>query len=329
MIPIKLQERPGVLFAIVFLGFLALSYAVGIGPALLSQDLSRAGASLAPRLDEAQERGRAVYVAEGCAYCHTQQVRPIPMDAIWGRPTTPIDYAGLGPLSWYSGTPGMLGSERTGPDLSNVGARQSSEDWHLIHLYDPRLVVPDSIMPAMPWLFRIGGKPAVGESWVQLPSGRGKPARKVIATTEARDLVRYLLQLNTEGTLSKVAPQSLSGGAPRPNDEGLGAKLYQENCASCHQSNGEGLPGVFPPLAGSATVQADDPSAHILAIVFGLQGVEIGGVAYAAAMPAFGARFSDAEIAALVNYERSSWGNSGKATSPAKVHALRKEKNDE
>lgn len=327
MISMKLQERPRLLFAIVFFGFLALSYAVGIGPAYLSQDLSRAGAGVAPRLDPAQERGRKIYVEEGCAYCHTQQVRPIPMDATWGRPTTPGDYANLKPLSWYSGTPGMLGSERTGPDLSNVGARQPSEDWHLIHLYDPRLVVPDSIMPAMPWLFRDEGDPGTGERWVQLPAG--SVARKVIATTHARDLVRYLLHLKSEAAPSQAAPRGPAGGAPGSSDEELGAKLYEQNCASCHQSNGKGLPGVFPPLAASATVEEADPSAHIRTILFGLQGVTIDGVQYSAAMPAFGERFSDAEISALVNYERNSWGNSGKKTTPVEVRTLRKEQADE
>lgn len=326
---IKVQERPRLLFAIVFFGFLALSYTVGIGPAYLSQDLSRAGADVAPRLDAAQERGRQTYVEEGCVYCHTQQVRPIPMDATWGRPTTPGDYADLEPLNWYSGTPGTLGSQRTGPDLSNVGARQPSEDWHLIHLYDPRLVVPDSIMPAMPWLFRSRGRPDKGESWVQLPAERGNAARKVIATTQARELVRYLLHLKTETDPSQEVPRDRAGGVPEPSDEALGASLYEQNCASCHQSNGRGLPGVFPPLAGSATVEEEDPSAHIRAILFGLQGVEIDGVQYSAAMPAFGERFSDDEISALVNYERRGWGNSGKEISSGEVRALRKEQTDE
>ncbi len=169
------------------------------------------------------------------------------MDSVWGRATVPGDYADLEPLSWYSGTPGLLGSQRTGPDLSNVGVRQPSEEWHLIHLYNPRLVVADSIMPAMPWLFRVKGKPRADELWLQLPTGSGESSRRVIATTRARELVSYLLQLGTEGPDAPATPGS-TGPAPMADDEMLGKQLYHQNCASCHQANGQGLPGVFPPL---------------------------------------------------------------------------------
>ena len=63
-----------------------------------------------------EARGRAVYVSEGCFYCHTQQVRPLSGDKPFGRPSAPGDYV-------YQ-TPELLGSERNGPDLSNVGTRQ-------------------------------------------------------------------------------------------------------------------------------------------------------------------------------------------------------------
>ncbi len=328
MTSLKLQERPGLLFSTVFIGFLGLSYLVGIGPALTSQRNSMAGKDAASHLDATGKRGRSTYVEEGCAYCHTQQVRPISMDAPWGRPTTPKDYADLEPLSWYSGTPGLLGSQRSGPDLSNVGARQPSEEWHLLHLYNPRLVVADSIMPAMPWLFRTKGKPQGGERWVQLPAANGKPAKKVIATTKARELVSYLLQLRTEGAATRAAPDS-SDSRSIASEGKLGEQLYQQNCASCHQADGKGLPGVFPPLAGSETVEAADPSAHIRTILFGLQGVKIDGVEYSAAMPAFGERFTDEEIVAIVNHERRSWGNAAERTAVTEVSELRKEGRDE
>ena len=62
-----------------------------------------------------QAEGRDVYVANGCSYCHTQQVRPLPQDKIFGRPSAPGDFA-------YQ-TPELLGSQRTGPDLTNAGVR--------------------------------------------------------------------------------------------------------------------------------------------------------------------------------------------------------------
>ncbi len=86
---------------------------------------------------------------------------PEPGDSIFGRPSAPGDFA-------YQ-TPELLGSERNGPDLTNVGARQSSSVWQYIHLYQPRAVVPQSIMPAFPWLFRAVDKAPAGEQPVPLP----------------------------------------------------------------------------------------------------------------------------------------------------------------
>ncbi len=118
-------------------------------------------------------RGRELYMAEGCSYCHTQQVRvdtrrpvgpdgrfpPLAADARWGRPTTPEDYADQDPP--------LLGTQRTGPDLADAAGRIPSADWHYTHLYDPRLVVPDSRMPAYRWYFHDGrpsGARATGRS---------------------------------------------------------------------------------------------------------------------------------------------------------------------
>ena len=89
----------------------------------------------------------------------------------------------------------------------------------------------------------------------------------------------------------------------------LGEQVYGNYCASCHQSNGEGLPGVFPALKNSEVVLADDASEHIDIVLNGLKDKEIAGVKYAAPMPGFGAQLTNEEVAAVVNHERSSWGN--------------------
>ena len=143
------------LFGVSFFGFIALAYLVGIGPAIWVQQHSQPlPGAVAPSAIE--KAGLEIYIAEGCVYCHTQQVRPLKMDAIWGRPSAPGDYAYVRPSSvWQPYAPAILGSERTGPDLSNVGARQASEVWQYMHLYNPRSVVPDSVMPAFPWLFEV------------------------------------------------------------------------------------------------------------------------------------------------------------------------------
>ena len=98
-----------------------------------------------------EAEGRAVYVSNGCSYCHTQQVRPLAQDKVFGRPSAAGDFA-------YQ-TPELLGSERTGPDLTNIGARQPNAVWQYIHLYNPRAVVPQSIMPSFSWLFDVVDKP--------------------------------------------------------------------------------------------------------------------------------------------------------------------------
>jgi cytochrome c oxidase cbb3-type subunit 2 len=99
--------------------------------------------------------------------------------------------------------------------------------------------------------------------------------------------------------------------------------LYIANCSACHQTNGEGLPGVFPPLKGSGVVNKDDAVKHIQVVLNGMQGARAGGVVYAATMPPFAGTLSDAEIAGIIDYERSSWGNHGTPVTAAQVAAER------
>jgi len=140
-----------------------------------------------------QLRGRAVYVRDGCVYCHSQQPRD-PAQAPdasrgWGRPSVAADY--------FYDHPHLLGTMRTGPDLFNIGARQPSADWHLGHLYQPRAFTPGSIMPSFPYLFvERAGSPRPGEAAVALPPGVAPSGTIVVATQDARDLVAYLLSLD-------------------------------------------------------------------------------------------------------------------------------------
>jgi mono/diheme cytochrome c family protein len=94
-----------------------------------------------------------------------------------------------------------------------------------------------------------------------------------------------------------------------PSWAALGEQVYGNKCAGCHQLTGQGLPGVFPPLKGSTVVTSSDPTEHIGTVLRGLTGKTIGGVTYAAAMPAFADQLSDEEVAAVLSYERNSWGN--------------------
>jgi mono/diheme cytochrome c family protein len=102
-----------------------------------------------------------------------------------------------------------------------------------------------------------------------------------------------------------------------------GAELFRVTCANCHQANGEGVPGAFPPLVGDPVVTSSEPKEHAQIVLFGLSGRVISGARYTAQMPAWGAQLSDDEIAAIMNYERSAWGNSGPRTSATLVSTVR------
>lgn len=89
--------------------------------------------------------GRDIYIREGCHVCHTQMVRPLRAEVErYGHYSMAQESVYEHPFLW--------GSKRTGPDLARVGGRYSDE-WQRAHLYNPRSVVPESIMPAYPWLF--------------------------------------------------------------------------------------------------------------------------------------------------------------------------------
>lgn len=110
---------------------------------------------------------------------------------------------------------------------------------------------------------------------------------------------------------------------PTKTTANLGASLYRASCATCHQANGEGVPGVFPPLAGDPVVTADDPTRHIEIVLWGLQDKTINGVEYAAAMPGWAEQLSDKEVAAIINHERTSWGNDAPTVSAKDVAKVR------
>jgi cytochrome c oxidase cbb3-type subunit 2 len=130
-------------------------------------------------------------------------------------------------------------------------------------------------------------------------------------------IVRHSLAVTAAFGLLSFAGGRAFGDAPK------GQALYTAYCSSCHQATGEGLPGAFPPLKGSSVVTKDDATKHILVVLDGLQGGKAGGVVYASAMPAFAAVLKDAEIADIIDYERSSWGNHGKPVTAAQVAAER------
>ena len=158
-------------------------------------------------LNAVELRGRAVYVANGCVYCHSQQVRdPAFTTDIargWGRrPSVPADYVGQ--------QPHLMGTMRTGPDLFNVGSRLPDPQWHLVHLYQPRALVPSSIMPSFPFLFERHRVAPPGAAVLKLPASAGVDD-VVVPTPDATALVAYLLSLKHD----YPAAPSAEEGAPR------------------------------------------------------------------------------------------------------------------
>ncbi len=173
------------LLAVAFGGFFILSLIIAVMPAYEVEKVPPSPGIGA--VEGAVARGRALYLKEGCAVCHTQFVRDLPMDEPYGRGSVAGDYA--------LEDPPLLGTQRTGPDLANVGVRQPSETWNLIHLYNPRAVVATSVMPGYPWYFREKSEAAPNDVVVPVPEGFKPADTTVVATDEAIDLVRYLQSL--------------------------------------------------------------------------------------------------------------------------------------
>lgn len=325
---LNFHENHRLLFGVVFFGFIALTVIIAIAPALYVQDNNPPLPGSKP-LSAQEQRGLDIYVAEGCLYCHTQQVRPLPLDKPYGRPSAPADYARLHVQDLWRMAPEMLGTERTGPDLSDVAARQSSKTWNYLHLYNPRAVVKASVMQAYPWLFTIKKNPGAQDVVVLVPKGYAPPHGQVVATQKAQDLVAYLMtlkQLPVPGSISSEAPgQPSETGQPETRKNTEGASLYANRCASCHGQDGSGTPGVFPPLKGDPVVTAKDPTRHIRIVLFGVEHKTINGVQYAADMPAHKDSLDDQQIAAVVNHERTSWGNSAPTVTPQEVAKIRKQ----
>jgi cytochrome c oxidase cbb3-type subunit 2 len=100
--------------------------------------------------------------------------------------------------------------------------------------------------------------------------------------------------------------------------------IFTTHCAGCHGPEGQGIPGAFPPLKGDSVVNDRDPTTHVRTVLFGLQGKTVNGVSYIGAMPAWAEQLSDEEIAAVINYERTSWGNNAPTTTPEAVARVRR-----
>ena len=233
-------------------GFFALSFLVlGVvpGQALARQIKSTAPVSM-PMLTASEEHGRFVYGREGCAYCHTQQVRFLERDANrWGPPTeaweTKYDY------------PQLWGTRRVGPDLARESGVRSP-DWQLTHLFNPRLIVADSVMPGYPWLFRQAANAPTQEGQDLLAYVQSLGRARQISGYDSHNLMASMGDASAmSAMLSHSGSSAANANAPRQDqsspvwtlasdagefqqDVRHGSSVFASNCASCHGVNARG-----------------------------------------------------------------------------------------
>ena len=308
--------------------FVALTIIVAILPAISNQENNAPLPNYVP-LTEQANLGKKSFIANGCVACHTQQVRNVDMDKKWGdRPGIAADYASISRTDFWRNTATLMGTERTGPDLTNIGKRQPSVAWNLLHLYQPRAVEVKSIMPAHPWLFEIKNELGKDDVEVIVPDAyRVGITGKIVASKEALNLVAYLQSLKQtplpEGKtpmefLYKKKEPSVATNAKITNLPD-GNLLYTNNCVSCHQANGEGLKGAFPPLKGSPVVLGDDLELFVNIIMLGYNARP-----QYAVMNAVGTdnNLTSEEVTAIINHEKTNWGNNAKTVTPEEVKKI-------
>jgi len=138
----KVEKNLGLLLVLTFL-VISVGALVEIVPLFFQKSTTEAVAGLKP-YTALQLEGRDVYIREGCYLCHSQMIRPFRAETErYGHYSVAGEFVYDRPFQW--------GSKRTGPDLHRVGGRYS-DDWHRVHLMNPRDVVPESVMPGYPWL---------------------------------------------------------------------------------------------------------------------------------------------------------------------------------
>ncbi len=191
-------------------------------------------------------KGRNIYIANGCSYCHTQSIRSVD----WGLGAERIAQAG----DYVADRPILIGSERTGPDLSQEGG-EHPDDWHIAHFVNPRNTRPNSIMPPFEYL-----ETANIETLIRYVQSLGfqladkRMERQAHWKKEAVKAYEAGPDENVQWIHSHVPEGWRKVPNPYPTTEaGLarGHKIYQEFCIGCHGSVGDGMgagqPYIYPP----------------------------------------------------------------------------------
>jgi cbb3-type cytochrome oxidase cytochrome c subunit/cytochrome c553 len=267
--------------------FFAMSVALlGLWPKRVLEAQAKAmGPQYTLELSDSARRGRQIYGREGCAYCHTQQVRYVHSDmARFGRPT----------LAWETrtDTPQLWGTRRIGPDLSRAAGTRP-QDWHFAHLFSPRSVVPDSVMPSYAVLFDgaadrprqdafdlVAYLESLGRARALAgPEGEARAREGCNCPDDVMGQMAFDGELNVHPAMARRSHEAPS--LPLVNDLPSGQRLYARYCANCHGPRGEGDgPGGTTLRPRPANLAEHEYSAARLADVL------LNGVA-GAAMPAW------------------------------------------
>jgi len=190
-------EKSNALLIVLIVLVVAVGGLVEIVPLYFQRSTTEPVAGLKPHTP-LQLAGRDIYVREGCYNCHSQMIRPFRAETErYGHYSVAGEFVYDRPFQW--------GSKRTGPDLARVGGRYS-DDWHRIHLDNPRDLVPESNMPGYPWLAKTSADAGDIEAKLKVLRLLGHPysdqdlagARKELAgKTEQDALIAYLQVLGT------------------------------------------------------------------------------------------------------------------------------------
>lgn len=182
-----------------------------------------------------EEQGRLVYMENGCSYCHTQYIRP----QDWGHGAVRVAQAG----DYYYDRPQLLGSERTGPDLSQEGGLRT-DDWHLAHFMNPRYTRPASLMPQFNFMTPQEIKALT--AYLQSMGGKMADAR-VARQNEYRKHMQAAFAKSPDENFAYIHSLVPEQWRTMPNPYGVtsesiarGKFVYQQECIGCHGNFGDG-----------------------------------------------------------------------------------------
>jgi cytochrome c oxidase cbb3-type subunit 2 len=310
------------------------------------------GADLFPKsMPGVAQLGAKEYLSLGCVTCHTQQVRTIDsgfdVERGWGqRPSVPRDYILQKEV--------LLGHNRVGPDLANIGLRGYTREWLHKHLFNPQILAEGSICQPSPFLYDVSNENSIGAINADNNADDNASTFFIKPSIRANRIVSYLESLKQDYELPEMSfietqdeevteVATLAEESTTKEDQvgvptwladqiSSGKEIYMKAapggglCFTCHQPNGQGIIGQFPPLAGSDWVLGEKERLIKISI-HGLMGeIEVNGVKYNNVMAPPGippGSLTDQQIANVLTYIRNEWGNSASAVSPEEVATIR------